>query len=169
MRNDGKEMNIRVSVVSDIDLREYEREVKVDDDGKPVKNGNRNVFDYIKQKVTEESREAVIKAKKDEFAEHKNINAYVAQQWTFEWCLLQSIVFSDTFKEVLKEVHPDTFSGKDINWEESLARILLSKSIKKTEIAHKLSDSIDEVNVLDIKEEDSFYYVIEAIKHACGK
>lgn len=166
LRNDRKEMKVPVSIVTDLDIREYEREPKVDLNGKVIKKQ----YNYIKQNIKNingkrSQREKDILESKDPF-----VTPYVSKLWTFEWCLLKSSSLGDHFKETLKAIHSDTFKNcdSDESWEKSLAQILLSKSIKKTEIAYQLSEKIKKEKFIIIEKKDTIFYLISAIKHACS-
>lgn len=167
LRNDGKELKIPVSVISDIDLPEFEREIDTDENGKPKMNGKNYVYKLNKQSITDDIKNSTISKKKSEFHNSKKVMHFVSNVWTFEYCLLKSNYLSDEFKAILKEVHSDTFSNDE--WEENLAKILLSKSVKKTEIAYRLSLNEDEIDINKINEDDTLCYLIDAIKHACNE
>jgi len=167
LRNDGKELKIPVSVISDIDLPEFEREIDTDESGKPKKNGKNYVYKLNKLNVTDDTKKETLTKKKSEFNKSKNVIHFVSNVWTFEYCLLKSNYLSDELKIILKEIHSDTFNNKD--WEENLAKILLSKSIKKTEIAYRLSLNEEKINIDTIDENDTVSYLIDAIKHACNE
>jgi putative ATP-dependent endonuclease of OLD family len=165
LRKDDKEMKVPVAIVADLDIREYEREPKVDLDGKIVKKQ----YNYIKQNIKNinskrSQREKDILESKDAF-----VTPYVSKLWTFEWCLLKSDSLGNHFKETLKSIHSDTFKNCDSeeSWEKSLAQILLSKSIKKTEIAYQLSEKIKKENSIIIEKKDTIFYLVSAINHAC--
>jgi putative ATP-dependent endonuclease of the OLD family len=167
LRNDDKELSIPVAVISDIDLPEFEREIDTDQNGKPKKEGKNNVYKLNRLIVKDETRISTKKKKEGEFDNSKSVLHFVSNLWTFEYCLLKSNCLSNEFKEILQEIHSDTFSNED--WEENLAKILLSKSIKKTEIAYKLSLNEDKIEINTIDKNDTLYYIINAIKHACNE
>jgi len=164
LRNDGKTMNVPVSIVSDLDIRAYEREPLLDLNAKPIKGE----YSYIKQTIPEIEQKIIEKANKI-IANESGILPFVSKLWTLEWCLLKSISIGQMFKDVLKVVHPDTFQNCDSeeSWELALARILLSDSIKKTELAYQLSEKITASVITEITPDDSISYLIDAIKHAC--
>lgn len=167
LRNDGKELKIPVSVISDIDLPEFEREIDTEENGKPKKNGKNNVYKLNRLNITESIRTSTKKKKEEEFYNDKSVLHFVSNLWTFEYCLLKSNYLSSEFKTILKKIHSDTFN--DNKWEENLAKILLSKSIEKTEIAYKLSLIEDKINIDATDEIDTITYLIDAIKHACNE
>lgn len=166
LRNDGKEMRVPVAIVTDLDIREYEREPKVDGTGKIIKKQ----YNYIKQNI--KSIKNKISLKEKEILDSKDlfVTPHVSKLWTFEWCLLKSNSLGNHFKEILKSIHSDTFKNcdSDESWETSLAQILLSKSIKKTEIAYQLSEKIKKEKSIIIEKKDTIFYLASAIKHACS-
>lgn len=166
LRNDGKEMKVPVAIVTDLDIREYEREPKVDGNGKIIKKQ----YNYIKQNI--KGIKNKINQKEIEILDIKDsyVTPHISKLWTFEWCLLKSNSLGQHFKETLKSIHSDTFKNcdSDESWETSLAQILLSKSIKKTEIAYQLSEKIKKEQSIIIEKKDTIFYLLSAIKHACG-
>ncbi|WP_339659142.1 AAA family ATPase [Flavobacterium frigidarium] len=169
LRTDDKELNVPVSIISDLDTREYEREPQIDANGKQIKKGKVKQYDIIKQKIDDYDkirikRITAVLDKKSDF-----VRPFISKLWTFEWCLLKSDQLGAAFKEVLKNVHTDTFKacGIEQEWEIGLAKLLLSKSLQKTQLAFELSEKIKEMESISFQKTDSFFYIIEAIKHAC--
>lgn len=164
------ELKVPVSIITDLDKREYEREAIIED-GKQKKVETKKQYTYVKQKITKHAE--LIKVKEDEILAKKNeyVKPFVSKLWTFEWCLLKSETFGNHFKEVLKKVHSSTFNNSDSEpaWEIGLAKLLLSKNLNKTELAYQLSEKIKHLDTLEFSKEDSFYYVIDSIKHACNE
>ena len=154
-RKGEKEIEIPVSVVTDLDEKEYKKEM-----------------DKTLTKLTSIDYRKSIQKKEKEVLDYKNtyVKPFVSTQWTFEWCLLKSSVLGTSFKEVLKKVHSGTFKDgcSDNEYDEGLAKLLLSEGLKKTEIAYQLSEKIKEFNSLDFNGDDTFYYIVDAIKHACN-
>lgn len=153
-RKDKEEIEIPVSVVTDLDEKEYKKEK----DKTLTKQIN---IDYNKS----------IQKKEKEVLDYENsfVKPFVSTQWTFEWCLLKSTVLGASFKEVLKKVHSTTFKEgcSDNEYEKGLAKLLLNKGLNKTELAYQLSEKIKGLGVLKFSEDDTFYYIVNAIKHAC--
>lgn len=153
-RKGEKEIEIPVSVVTDLDEKEYKKEK-----------------DKTLTKLTNIDYKKSIQKKEKEVLDYKNtyVKPFVSTQWTFEWCLLKSTVLGTSFKEVLKKVHSGTFKDgcTDNEYDEGLAKLLLNKGLEKTELAYQLSEKVKELNSLDFKEDDTFYYIVDAIKHAC--
>jgi putative ATP-dependent endonuclease of OLD family len=164
----NKDLKVPVSIVTDFDEREYERDAEIDELGKHKKIGNVRQYTLIKQNNIEYDK--IRTNKIDSVLDKKNefVKPFISKLWTFEWCLLKSTVLQGVFKNVLKEIHSDTFNvcNKEEDWEVGLAKLLLSKSLNKTQIAYELSNKIKEMNVLAFQEEDTFFYIVDAIKHA---
>lgn len=167
-KDNNNQLKVPVSIVTDLDEREYKREAIIEN-GKQKKIGDKKQYSFIKQNISNHSK--LLKEKENNILEKKSdfVKPYISKQWTFEWCLLKSNVLGIHFREILKKVHVNTFSecNNDEDFEIGLAKLLLSKSLKKTELAYQLSEKIKKSNSLDFKKEDTFYYVIDAIKHAC--
>lgn len=157
LRKDEKDMKIPVSIITDLDLRAYER----------FKNGDQ--YMYVKQKITNYPSKIDKRANEVFDIKSSSIKPFISKLWTFEWCLLKSEALSEIFKDVIKNIHLDTFSkcNSDEDWEIGLATILLSESVNKTEIAYQLSERIKVLPELNIKKNDSIYYLVDAIKHSC--
>ncbi|TDW52077.1 putative ATP-dependent endonuclease of OLD family [Flavobacterium sp. 270] len=169
LRADDDELGVPVSVITDLDQREYEREPKLGTDDKPIKIGKNIQYEFIKQKIDDIE---TIRSEKKKAVLDKNsdfVIPFVSPFWTFEWCILRSELLGSLFKEVLKNVHSDTFTScsSEMEWEIGLAKLLLSKSLQKTQLAYELSEEIKKMQTISFKKDDSFYYIAAAIKHAC--
>ncbi|QKG80479.1 ATP-dependent nuclease [Tenuifilum thalassicum] len=157
LRNDGKELNIPVSVVTDLDVR-------------PIDNGT---FEEEK----ENQRRQCIKESFEAFND-TTVKLLIAKQWTLEWCLYKSKYLSKFFKESVSEVHSGTEEFKkdgdnfkpefESKFIDKLAKKSGTSSIDKVAIAGVLAEKISVDNTLIISEDDEFIkYIIDAIKHAC--
>lgn len=169
VRRENPQMKIPVAIVTDVDVRTYEKRPSLDDMGKPRKNDQDNtIYEYLKlpeEGITEETTRK-IEAREAELT-LQNVHAFLAPHWTLEYSLLKSVAFSEMFQEVLKDVHTGT------NWDEAieqkLAEKLINKGLDKTEIAYKLANMIDglaEPKV--IGDDDTIAYLANAIKYATG-
>lgn len=169
LRNDDTKMGIPVAIVADLDKREYEREPEVDETGKVKKNGKQIGYAYTKQPAISYCRERATKRKLIIDGDGY-VRAFISNIWTLEYCLLKSKLLSDVFKKILKSIHSDTFSDctSEELWEIALARILLSNSIKKTEIAYQMVAYIESVDFSKYTTDDTISYLVVAIKYACG-
>lgn len=167
-KENNVELVVPVSIVTDLDEREYEREAIIEE-GKQKKISGQKQYTFINQNISDHDR--LVREKENQILDKKSdfVKPFVSKQWTFEWCLLKSNILGDSFKEILKKVHSDTFNNinSEDKYEKGLAKLLLSKNLNKTELAYQLSEKIKESNSLDFKKDDTFYYIVDAIKHAC--
>jgi len=159
-RNEEPYMTIPVAVITDPDIREYE------------KNGNnfakRNA-NTIQQETQQEID--VITSKSDQ-----TVKYYAAPNWTLEYSLFKSSSLSPLLQSVLKTIHSGT--DWDTDFEKALAVKLINKGLKKTEIAYQIANAIDEdlnkpveertINIDTEDEDDSIFYLVKAIKYATG-
>ena len=158
-------MKVPVSIVTDLDIPEYERVPQQDASGNIIKKK----YNYFKQNITGITLKVNEKANSLISPPHLYVKPHVSKKWTLEWCLLKSESLGNHFKKTVKSVHPEIFKDCDSeeSWEKSLAQILLSESIKKTDIAYQLCEKIKKENTLKIGKTDSIYYLASAITHAC--
>ncbi|MBP0904040.1 ATP-dependent endonuclease [Mariniflexile gromovii] len=168
IREDNKVLKVPVSIISDLDEREYEREVEVDENGEHKNIDKNKQYLFIKQEIANHDELRKIKEKDLLEKENEFVKPFVSNLWTFEWCLLKSDTLGEAFKTVLNKVHSQTFKDckKEHDWEIGLAKLLLSKSLDKTQLAYELSEEIKKMKLLSFQENDTFFYVVKAIKHA---
>lgn len=159
LRNDGKEVDIPVSVITDLDIRPNSKGVfdEKDEENKR-KSINRDFVDFNKSKV-------ILK---------------IAKQWTLEWGLYKSPVLSKLFKQAVFKVHnkTDEFEPDDkgdfkpefeAKFIQKLAKKEGTSPLDKVRIASELALLIEEEKP-DFSVKDGFLeYIIDAIKHACCK
>lgn len=168
LRKVGPNMKVPVAVITDPDIREYEKQLKLDDNGKPLKNDSgKNVYDYIKKDVQQETQQEIAKitAKSE-----NNVKYFPAPHWTLEYSLFKSISLSNVFKNTVKAIHKQT--NWDTNFEKVLAKKLINKTLEKTDIAYSIAAEIDEdfkkgspEIVISDNADDSINYLIKAIKY----
>jgi len=171
LRQEELDMIIPVAVVTDSDIREYDKQLIIDSTGKPVKDDkNKNQYDYVRTDVQQETlqRLAEINAKSE-----KNVKYFPAPNWTLEYSLFKSTSLTTWFQNVVKGIHTGT--DWDTNFEKALAEKLINKGLKKTEIAYQIANVIDEdlgkavrtiQNLDDIN--DTVNYLVKAIKYVTG-
>jgi len=179
------DMGIRVAVINDLDVREYKINKVYDKDDKPdvpkvIKEGDYK--EKCKTKKTEkENTINNFKSVTGVDRKQSTIKPCISSEWTLEWCLFKSEYFKNLLTKVLKKVHPKNF-GDEVNIETELAYRLNkgSSSLDKTKIANLLVKAIetgqingekikmDLENKNSYKKDDTIYYLIEAIKYACG-
>lgn len=157
IRNDGKKLNIPVSVITDLDIRP-------NDDG---------VFNDEKQQI----KRSKIENSLGNITE-SNVKIFTSKEWTLEWCLFKSESLSELFKQSVSRVHNKTKSFKKDgeDWNDNFQRALICKLKKgkgaspldKVAVANSLSEVLSNKST-EIKTNDIYIkYLIDAIKHACG-
>ncbi len=114
-RNDGKDLDLRVAVITDLDVR-------------PDEGGN-----FLE---SDEETKRIEKIRKD----GKPVCIFVAKQWTLEWCFYKSKIGNE-FEEIVKSVHSG-IGGFKTDFEKELRNRLQTTYFKKVEIASRLSEKI---------------------------
>jgi putative ATP-dependent endonuclease of OLD family len=156
LRKTDPEMTIPVSVITDCDIREYERQKNAD-----------NEFVYSKRDGATVQSETTEKVGKLSQNSEKNVKYFIAPRWTLEYCLYHSASLSPSFQTTVRAVHTGT--DWDADFEKSLAEKLINRGLNKTEIAYTMSDIIDQDQNIIIKADDStIEYLIKAIQYASG-
>jgi putative ATP-dependent endonuclease of OLD family len=164
-------MTIPVAVVTDSDIREYKKELKVDENEKPIKDDKgKNQYDFIKIDVQKEAQQAIT----DIIGKSQsNVKYFPAPNWTLEYSLFQSLSLATVLQNAIKAVHTGT--DWDTDFEKALAEKLINKGLKKTEIAYQIGNTIDEdlnaeVRTIHIADDvnDTVNYLVKAIKYATG-
>lgn len=157
LRQTEPNMTIPVAVITDSDIREYE------------KSGD----DFVKrnpQAIQQETQAklAILNGKSE-----NNVQYFPAPNWTLEYSLFKSASLTATFQTATKKIHSDTPWEND--FEKELAKKLIKKGFKKTEIAYQIANIIDEdlskdVRTITISEDeaDTVNYLVKAIKYATG-
>lgn len=177
LRQTEPHMTIPVAVITDSDVREYEKQLIVDDEGKPIKDDKeKNQYDYVKIDVTSETQGAIAEINKK--SENK-VKYFPAPNWTLEYSLFKSVSLTTVFQNAVKCIHTGT--DWETDFEKALAKKLINKGLEKTKIAYNMAHAIDEdlekfqkkeieeKSILISEEEsDSVNYLVKAIKHATG-
>ena len=149
LRKNAPFMDIPVAVVTDCDVKEYEKE------GSEYQRRN-DIDSERKNKIRE------IESKSSQ-----NVNYFVAPHWTLEYSLFLSQSLTTKFQEIVKSIHKKI--DKKVNFEEGLAMKLLKKGkLEKTEIAYKLANYLDSLENISLEENDTICYLKKAIKYAAG-
>lgn len=156
-------MKIPVAVITDLDIREYE------------KNGET----YIKRNAQTVQQETQQKLININGKSENNVQYFPAPNWTLEYSLFKSASLTTVIQNVAKTIHTHTDWNTD--FEKALAEKLINKGLKKTEIAYRISNAIDEeldkfekkeiaAKTIIISEDanDTVNYLIKAIKYAAG-
>ena len=157
LRQAEPNMEIPVAAITDSDVREYE------------KNGDNFVkrdANTVQQETTQEI--TIINGKSE-----NNVQYFPAPNWTLEYSLFKSASLTSVFKNAVKTIHTGT--DWDTDFELELAKKLINKGLKKTEIAYQIANTVDEdltkeVRTISISddENDTVNYIIKAIKYATG-
>jgi putative ATP-dependent endonuclease of OLD family len=179
-RKHAPAMEIPIAIVTDVDIRTYEKQLVVDAAGVPVPNAKgKPTFDYLLRDVPTVIAETA--AKKIKLDQPAGLIAYfIATNWTFEYCLNESPCMNGVFQNVVTAIHNGTDWSTD--FQKTLAEKLINKSLDKTEVAYQMAKVIldllekdpkravsplKEINEADGKN-DAIDYIIKAIKHASG-
>jgi putative ATP-dependent endonuclease of OLD family len=173
-RVDIPEITIPIAVITDSDIREYEKKVSVDEDGKTIRIDDKVVYEYPKRVDAGIAAERLLKIQglKTKY-DGQYVESFIAPYWTFEYSLHLSSCLGTKFREVVLNVHPQMDSTK---FEEELGRKLINKGLNKTEIAYQFALSFEEDLPKDVinkkfkinPRDSEIKYLINAIKHACN-
>lgn len=171
VRTDGKTLDIPVSVVTDLDVapKLLSHDEQEEEDG--------TVVDYSAiSEEDEKEQERKIKESAD-FPADQKVNMYIAPHWTLEWSLYLSTALKTLFMESVSKVHSKTAAFKrneDQSWDEDgfknkLIEKLKYRTLDKVAIAQTLVAKINKTDQITIEDDDSAYYLVAAIKHACRR
>ena len=158
LRKEEPFMKIPVSVITDCDVRNYE------------KNGD----NFVKRDGDTVQREEQKKIADINGNAEQMVKYFAASKWTFEYSLFKSTSLTTVFQNVAKAIHTGTDWNTD--FEKALAIKLLNKGLKKTEIAYQIANAIDEdlskpvrtIQIAEDDETDTINYLVKAIKYATG-
>lgn len=157
LRQKEPNMKIPVAVITDSDIKEYE------------KSGD----DHIKRDAKTVQQETQAKLETINNKTENNVHYFPTRNWTLEYSLFKSKSLNTFFETAVKAIHTGT--DWDNDFERELAKKLINKGLKKTEIAYHIANAIDkdfnkEVRtILDIDEvNDSINYLVKAIKYAAS-
>lgn len=184
-RESGPEIEILVSVITDLDIKPYK-------DG-----GSAKTDEELKQE-----EEKATKDKEQSFNGQK-VNTFVSPHWTLEYCLANSETLREIFYESVllafkekknyqdqekKKQIEDAISGKDSlfnNWKEEGIALkiyrqilgeenilnLCSEKLSKTVIAQLFAQKLEEFTISNekLKNDKNIQYLLDAIKYAAGK
>lgn len=147
-------MAIPVAVITDCDIKEYER------------TGN----DYIKRDENTVQQETQEKITSINQQAEQTVQYFPAPNWTLEYSLFKSASLSTVLQTAVKAIHTRTDWS---DFEKALAEKLINKGLKKTEIAYQIANAIDKdlenpEKTIRIRENDTINYLINAIRYAAG-
>jgi putative ATP-dependent endonuclease of OLD family len=155
LRQAEPNMKIPVAVITDSDIREYE------------KSGD----DFLKRDANTVTQETQNKLATINGKSENNVQYFPAPNWTLEYSLFKSTSLTTVFQNAVKAFHTHTDWNTD--FEKALATKLINKTLKKTDIAYHIANAIDEdlskevrtiQNVDDAN--DTVNYLVKAIKYA---
>lgn len=166
LRNGPKNMNIPVSIVTDLD-------------NKPDENGIFKTLDNEFENV--KTKQENLKQLKVSF-DNTNVSLEIAKEWTLEWCFYKSTIFSNLFKNSVSIIHSgtDEFKNENGNFNDSKFQEKFIKKLSKKDgtspldkvaVATELAKQIDESDLkLDKSNLNDEYisYLVDAIKHVCN-
>lgn len=172
VRTDGKKLDIPVSVVTDLDVAP---QLLAHDAQEAAEDGAG--VEYAEISAVEENEKKLAISASANFPADQNVSLYIATHWTLEWSLFLSDALKHLFMEAVSKVHSrtDAFkrnenqTWKDADFEAKLIEKLKTRSLDKVAIAQTLVELIKDSNQITIAEDDSAYYLVAAIKHACRK
>lgn len=157
LRQAEPNMTIPVAVITDSDVREYE------------KNGN----DFVKRNAQTVQQETQAKLATINGKSENNVQYFPAPNWTLEYSLFKSTSLKTIFETSVKTIHTGTDWNTD--FEKALALKLINKGLKKTEIAYQIANAIDEDLAKEVRTilnvdntNDTVNYLVKAIKYATG-
>lgn len=155
LRQAEPNMKIPVAVITDSDIREYE------------KSGD----DFVKRITNTVQQETQAKLATINGKSECNVQYFPAPNWTFEYSIFKSTSLMTLLQNAAKSLHTET--DWETDFEKALATKLINKTLKKTAIAYHIANAIDEdlskevrtiQNVDDAN--DAVNYLVKAIKYA---
>lgn len=157
LRQAEPNMSIPVAVITDSDIREYE------------KNGD----DFVKRNTQTVEQETQAKLASINGKAEQRVKYFPAPIWTLEYSLFKSASLTVLLQNATKAIH--THTNWDTDFEKALAKKLINKTLKKTAIAYHIANAIDEdlikvAPTIQITDDanDTINYLIKAIKYATG-
>lgn len=172
VRTDGKTLDIPVSVVTDLDVAP---QLLSNDEQDEEEDEETIEYAEISSEVENEKKSKIISGA--DFPADQKVNMYIAPHWTLEWSLYLSTALKTLFMESVSKVHSKTAAfkrNKDQSWDEDgfknkLIEKLKYRTLDKVAIAQTLVAKINKTDQITIEDDDSAYYLVAAIKHACRR
>ena len=165
-------MDIPVSVVTDLDVAP---QLLSNDEQDEEEDEETIEYAEISSEVENEKKSKIISGA--DFPADQKVNMYIAPHWTLEWSLYLSTALKTLFMESVSKVHSKTAAFKrneDQSWDEDgfknkLIEKLKYRTLDKVAIAQTLVAKINKTDQITIEDDDSAYYLVAAIKHACRR
>jgi putative ATP-dependent endonuclease of OLD family len=149
-RKDGDEIDIPVSVVTDLDVKPEEESILV-----PVGNENKKKTKGLIQKGNIEQQ-----------FNGQKVKTFVSPHWTLEYCLANSTQLSPLFFKAVEKVH-SRIGTADVK---KIADKLENHTLRKAEIAQVFADMLMEAELsrASLEADPNIKYLVDAIKYASG-
>jgi putative ATP-dependent endonuclease of the OLD family len=145
-RTDDVEMDIHVSVITDLDIKPDEEKI-------------------IVAKVNKTNAQINDEAKKKKYNGQK-VQTFVSPHWTLEYCLAHSQKLGSLFIESVREIYKDISIGNEIA---EIEKKLETRNLKrKAEIAQVFAEKIKDSSIskIDLESDLHIQYLVNAIKYA---
>lgn len=171
LRSRGHPIGIPVAIITDSDIRAYQREVVGQD------ATGRNQYNYVKRDADEVVTETTAKVAglNAEFDEQA-VKSFIAPNWTLEYCLYLSPSLNAAFVKCVKDLYPQIDNG-DV--EENIAKRLINKDFKKSRLAYSLASCLDKgefqideqpIQKIQLDITDQYIkYLFDSIKYAINE
>lgn len=160
-RSDGKDMGMKISIITDSDVPAYHESI----------NESQKTYEKVDEAIYQEGCLESVTNIRGKYS--GAVNAFVATEWTLEWCLMKSTVLGDIFLEVVKEIHSQGSWGDAAAVEKQLAEKLYKKTLKKTEIAYRMVEKLNNQyyneDLRGIENDETLKHIYEAIENACTR
>lgn len=145
-RTDDVEMDIPVSVITDLDIMPNQR-------------------DIVEKKAQKTKGQIKDEAKKKKYNGQK-VKTFVSPHWTLEYCLAHSEKLGSLFVESVREIYKNISIGNEITEiEDKLATHNLKRKAEIAQVfAEKLKDSA--ISKADLESDVHIQYLVSAIKYA---
>lgn len=155
LRQAEPNMQIPVAVITDSDIREYE------------KSGG----DFVKRDANTIQQETQTKLATINGKSENNVQYFPAPNWTLEYSLYKSKNLKERLVNAVKTIH--TRTDWETDFEKALAEKLINNGLDKTDIAYHIANAIDkdlseqtQLFQIDVDDEtDSISYLIKAIRY----
>lgn len=156
-RKDEKELNIPVSIITDLDAYPDD---PTNDDYVTYNNGKESIKKIRTDRLKELQQEYDF--------ESTCLRSFISPFWTLEYCLAKSYFLKDVFLKAIKNVHPNIDTANIVS---EVHNKLKSNTLDKTKLARELSLQLENQDIVrdSIQTNDAAFYLIEAIEHATGK
>lgn len=169
LRKDNPDaMNVRVSVVNDVDVTAYKKD--------NIEKKDKEYYQRkCKEEITKKKNKIKYFGKSSSEKTQTIVKPFISSEWTLEWCFYKSDYMNEILKKATEKVHSKIFNTE--KYEEELANRLLNSNLRfnKTKIAYQIEKSIRneevfkefDLNKKELYQDDTISYLIGAIKYAC--